>query len=186
MAIIINVIPTTDFCDDSPCMGRSIVPRMVLGRVPYASSNRMEMSIIRIQTVSESLTCWRCGCSAAEHPMPMSTYAECSSCKAQLHVCRMCKHWNPKHRIGCDETRAEEVSTRETANFCQWFLPSLRAFQSIKKDQEVKSARGQLDELFDKGSVITNTSRIEQRARQELDDLFDETTDEIDKGHPPE
>ena len=118
--------------------------------------------------------------------MPLSTYAECSSCNAQLHVCRMCKHWSPRLRTGCNETRAEDVSARESANFCEWFLLSRDAFHSTNKKQEVQSAYTQLDELFENDGLTADTTSTEQHIRKELEDLFNNNTGEIDEEHHPE
>ena len=134
--------------------------------------------------MSESLVCWNCGHSAAEHPMPMSTYAECSSCQAQLHVCRMCRQWNPKFQTGCDETRAGDVSARETINFCEWFVPISGALHERNQTKMAQSVQIQLDELFSKASIVTDTVSIEDRTRQELKDLFNKIPGEVDGENP--
>ena len=95
----------------------------------------------------------------------------------------MCKHWNPKLRIGCDETRAEEVSELEKANFCEWFLPKPDVFRSDKKNRE---ANKELDALFGKGNLATGTFSKDQSARQELEDLFSTRLGGFNKVDPPE
>jgi len=138
------------------------------------------------KTMSKSLVCWSCGYSTAEHPMPLSTYAECASCNAQLHACRMCRHWNPGLRTGCNETRAEDVSVRESANFCEWFFLNRDAFHSTNKEQEAQSAYRQLDALFENDGITTDTVSTKQHSRQELGNLFNNDPGEIDEEHPPE
>ena len=136
--------------------------------------------------MSKYLACWSCGYSTAEHPMPLSAYAECASCNAQLHACRMCRHWNPGLRTGCNETRAEDVSVRESANFCEWFFLNRDAFHSTNKEQEAQSAYRQLDALFENDGITTDTVSTKQHSRQELGNLFNNDPGEIDEEHPPE
>ena len=118
--------------------------------------------------------------------MPLSTYAACVSCNAQLHVCRMCRHWNPRLQTGCNETRAEDVGARESANFCEWFLLNRNAFHSTNKEQETQSAHRQLDALFENDGITTDTASTKQHSRQKLENLFNNDSGEIDEEHPPE
>ena len=116
------------------------------------------------------LTCWSCGELATEHPLPLSTYAECRFCRAQLHTCRLCQNWNPTLRTSCNEIRAEDVTDREKANFCNWFDPRPDAYQ-VQNEQELQSARTQLNSLFGDNSA-KYTSSAEQNTEQQLEELF--------------
>ena len=98
----------------------------------------------------------------------------------------MCRHWNPGLRTGCNETRAEEVSARQTANFCEWFLLNRDAFHSINKEQKTQSAHRQLNALFETDGITTDTERTKQHSRQELETLFNNDPGEIDEEYPPE
>ena len=104
--------------------------------------------------------------------MPMSTYAECSSCNAHLHVCRMCGHWDSQIRTGCKETRAEDIRDREKANFCEWFLPQEIAPIVNKKAIKKKEARSQLQNLFSVNNEEPDLISKLEKSRQKLDDLF--------------
>ena len=116
------------------------------------------------------LACWSCGVSVAEHPLPLSTYAECRFCRAQLHACRLCQNWNSTLRTGCNEIRAEDVTDLEKANFCNWFDPSPDVYQA-QNEQELQSARAQLDSLFEDKSA-KYTSSAEQNTDQQLEKMF--------------
>jgi len=118
--------------------------------------------------------------------MPLSTYAACASCNTQLHVCRMCKNWNPRLRTGCNETRAEDVSARDSANFCEWFFLNRDAFHSTNKERETQSAHTQLDALFENDGMTSDIVSTKQHSRQELENLFNNDPGEVDEEHPPE
>ena len=98
----------------------------------------------------------------------------------------MCRHWNPGLRAGCNETRAEDVSARESANFCEWFLLNRDAFHSTNKEQEAQSAYTQLGALFENDGITSDTVSTKQHSRQELENLFKNDPDEVDEEHLPE
>lgn len=46
---------------------------------------------------------------------------ECEKCGADVHVCRNCKHYDPKVYNECRETQADRVQEKERSNFCDYF-----------------------------------------------------------------
>lgn len=46
---------------------------------------------------------------------------ECEKCRADVHVCRNCKHYDPKAYNECRETQADRVQEKERSNFCDYF-----------------------------------------------------------------
>ena len=81
--------------------------------------------------------------------LPLRRLEECPSCRVHLHVCRMCTHFALRLPTGCDEQDAPEVRDKANANFCDYFKPNARAFDSADQQAEQK-ARSQLDDLFKK------------------------------------
>jgi hypothetical protein len=61
----------------------------------------------------------------------------------------MCERYAPLKPKGCSEDDAIEVRDKKAANFCDYFKPSLRAFDP-KAQQAEQAARSQLDSLFKK------------------------------------
>ncbi len=96
---------------------------------------------------SNKLFCWQCGTPVVDEPMPLSTYAACRTCRALLHVCRLCQFDNSTWRSDCNEPRAESVSDREKANFCDWFKPQIGLSATERFDQP-DDEREQLASLF--------------------------------------
>lgn len=98
----------------------------------------------------------------------------------------MCRHWNPRLRTGCNETRAEDVSARDSANFCEWFFLNRDAFHSTNKEQEAQIAHTQLDALFENDGITSDTVTTKLHSRQNLENLFINDPGELSEEHPPE
>ena len=93
------------------------------------------------------LHCWRCGASLAALPLPFGRTEECPACRSQLHVCRMCQHFDRSRPKQCREDDAEEVRTKDRANVCDWFRPRPGAFDAAGAAAEA-AARSAADDLF--------------------------------------
>ena len=98
----------------------------------------------------------------------------------------MCRHWNPRLRTGCNETRAEDVSARDSANFCEWFFLNRDAFHSTNMEQDTQSAHTQLDALFENDGITYDTVSKKQHNRQELENLFNNDPADVNEEHPRE
>ncbi|WP_026375460.1 hypothetical protein [Aestuariibacter salexigens] len=96
--------------------------------------------------MSNTFTCWQCGATLNDILLPLSRREICTSCHTDLHSCRMCQHFCDDGRGSCNEDRAEWVSDRERANFCDYFTPS----QKVRPSGQDKSAeaKAKLAELF--------------------------------------
>ncbi len=76
----------------------------------------------------------------------MSRREECASCGADQHVCRMCDHFDNSGWGDCKEERAEHVSDRESANFCDYFSPNSDVQTPLR--QKHQQAKAKLAALF--------------------------------------
>jgi len=96
--------------------------------------------------MSVELYCWKCGAALDALPQPLGRRAECPSCHAELHVCRLCRHYDTAKAKQCREMAADVVRDKTRANFCEWFQPtSARPGQS---SATAASPRSELDKLF--------------------------------------
>ena len=136
------------------------------------------------QTVAE-YECWKCGMSLKDVPRPLTRHSLCPVCRIDLHVCRLCRHYALQYTGQCQHDRADHVTDKERANFCDYFSPRRGAFH-CKEDEQNSAARSELDDLFSASATsedpvsTTRRERAEEQAneaRQKLDDLFggDET-----------
>ncbi len=129
--------------------------------------------------MTEALVCWKCGVSISDQPLPLSRVAECRSCGADLHVCRMCEFYDPRVAGACREPIAEEVKDKERSNFCDYFKTRADAYRP-HNDTTARDARAKLDALFGTGSSReegsadrgSGPSSEAQNAKEKLERLF--------------
>lgn len=125
------------------------------------------------------LKCWKCGADLKSVPRPFSRFAECPGCKTELHVCRMCRHYDLRYVGQCNHDFADKVLVKDKANFCSHFKPSPHAFEGAG-DPEKEKAEQALQSLFgEPGGSGEQPGADEQEseaeaARKRLDDLFDD------------
>jgi hypothetical protein len=93
------------------------------------------------------IQCWKCGSELKKLLLPFSRSEECSSCNADLRVCRGCKNYAADIADACTEERAEFVADKDRANFCDYFDPHATAYRK-QDDAEAQRARNKLAELF--------------------------------------
>jgi len=119
--------------------------------------------------VSEPLACYRCGHSLASLTLPLARRDECPNCTVEVHVCRMCRQYDPSEPTGCSEDDALEVREKERANFCDYFKPSGNAFSPGRMEAQ-DQARTELAALFnesDPASPVAPPSAQEPTAGDE-------------------
>lgn len=95
--------------------------------------------------MTKRFNCWQCGKPLLDVILPMSRREECSYCHADQHVCKMCTDY--EERKGCTEDRAESVSDREKANFCDYFAPAQKVHKASGPNKS-DLAKAKLAALF--------------------------------------
>ena len=115
----------------------------------------------------QALQCYRCGTSLAALSLPLGRLDECPQCSVQLHVCRMCRFYDPAVTKQCREDDAEEVREKTRANFCDYFKPSADAHDPTFVTADTK-AKSELDALFGDGDGDAG----DDDATSAADDLF--------------
>lgn len=83
--------------------------------------------------MSHNIVCYRCGESLRSLSLPLSRQDECPGCRASLHVCRMCKFFDPAVPRQCREDDADDVFEKERLNFCDYFKAGDSAFDPALK-----------------------------------------------------
>ena len=126
------------------------------------------------------LLCWNCGASLDDVPRPISRHATCAKCFEVLHCCRMCRWFAPGRPQDCDHDRAEPPVEKASANFCEFFSPSTRAFDADDASER-SAARSRADALFgddagDSGEPDGDAPLRggDDNLKSKLDDLFDD------------
>lgn len=123
--------------------------------------------------MAHDLICWKCGASLAYAILPLSRRETCKQCDAEQHVCCLCKFYDPRVSDQCTEDRAEQVSNKELANFCDYFDPKSNAWQGDSEATE-QQASAELAALFGEGPGNTSS---ENAVNDELKNLFGLTKD---------
>jgi hypothetical protein len=90
--------------------------------------------------------CWKCGAPLIELLLPVGRSEYCRSCRAEVHVCRMCRFYDLAKARQCAEPVAEPVQNKERANFCGYFEPVGGRFRPVNPAAD--TARTALDALF--------------------------------------
>jgi ribosome-binding protein aMBF1 (putative translation factor) len=96
--------------------------------------------------MAHTLVCWKCGASLAALSLPLMRRDECPACRAELHVCRMCRDYDTSKAKHCREPTADEVSDKQHANFCDHFAPREGAWTPA--GDAADKAKAELAKLF--------------------------------------
>lgn len=92
--------------------------------------------------------CYQCGEALTAMILPVSRREECPSCRAEVHVCRMCLHYRANRQQWCAEDRAEPPSSTERANFCDYYALNENAWSGQGENPD-QASLDQLSALFD-------------------------------------
>lgn len=98
------------------------------------------------------LVCWACGHVLLDLPLPVGRLNACPACKKDLHVCKMCKSYQPRLANACEAVVDDSPQDKTRANFCEWFEVKLSAHQVQQRNVAQQAA---LAELFGLQAVDT-------------------------------
>jgi hypothetical protein len=96
--------------------------------------------------MSGVLDCWRCGALLVDLSLPFGRSDYCPACRAELHVCRMCRFFDTSKARQCAEPVAEPVQNKERANFCGYFEPVAGRYRPTDPARDTASSA--LEALF--------------------------------------
>ena len=63
----------------------------------------------------------RCAACGATLPITAGSMTECPACRAALHACRQCSHFDPGQRFECDQSIPERIADKQRVNECTTF-----------------------------------------------------------------
>ncbi len=72
----------------------------------------------------------RCGACGVVLPIATSNLEQCPSCRAAIHACCQCTHFEPGRRFECTQPIVERIADKNARNACSEF--SLRV--TIERD----------------------------------------------------
>ena len=93
----------------------------------------------------------RCGACGERLPIATASLEQCPGCRAPIHACRQCSHFDTGRRFECTEPIPERVADKNARNDCTLF--ALRV--SIERDAapdgpRATDVRRAFDNLFKK------------------------------------
>ncbi|MCD6261493.1 MAG: hypothetical protein J7J52_00525 [Deltaproteobacteria bacterium] len=71
----------------------------------------------------------------------------CPKCGRALHCCRQCKFFDPNAYNECRQISPERVFDKDSANFCDFFVPK---GSTVKGRNKVRDAKAALEAFFKK------------------------------------
>ncbi len=88
----------------------------------------------------------RCAACGSVLPVATASLAECPNCRAAIHVCRQCAHFDPGQRFECTQPIFDRLADKNARNDCAAF--SLRV--TIERNASPDSTRpGDIRRAFD-------------------------------------
>ena len=122
--------------------------------------------------MTDTYTCWKCGKLLPDLLLPLPRHEECTHCRVQLHVCRMCRFFDSAAPQQCREPVADNVSDKTRANFCGYFQINPHAF--TESTDQAGASRHELDTLFGDASSGSGaeSNPAEDALQDELERLF--------------
>ena len=117
---------------------------------------------------AREIQCWKCGVPLKNFEYPYSRYEECTACKADLHVCLLCRNYDPALSDACREDRADYILDKDKANFCDYFKPRPQAHIQ-QNDKAGREARAKLAELFGEETPDQDQAGADQGPANEAD-----------------
>jgi hypothetical protein len=111
---------------------------------PPADAPRRD-SMLAQRTVS------RCGACGERLPIATESLAECPGCRAALHACRQCSHFDTGQRFECTQPIPERVADKNARNDCALFALRVTVERDASPDGlRPADARRAFDNLFKK------------------------------------
>jgi hypothetical protein len=96
----------------------------------------------------EKRTVSRCAACGAALPVAHSSLEQCPTCRAALHACRQCTHFDPARRFECRQPIIARIADKNAANSCDAFALTVTVERDASPDgprpDDVRRAFGNL------------------------------------------
>ena len=129
---------------------------------------------VRMASRSVDMQCWKCGAELKNLLLPFSRYEECGKCRADLHACLGCRHYDPTPRTPAAKTGPISSSIKIKRIFATFS----RAHESLQTPDTAaaQKARAALAEMFGEDLPADDVDSTQSdQALAELKRLFGES-----------
>lgn len=96
---------------------------------------------------AEVFRCAACG-RQVEGLIEVAASAACPACRAPLHTCSHCRHFDPSAPKECREPVAERIAKKSAANLCALFAPRTAQEFAAEPTRPPDDPRSAFDALF--------------------------------------
>src|SRR5262245_44491467 len=95
----------------------------------------------------------RCAACGAVLPIANATLEQCPNCRAVLHACRQCTHFDTGRRLQCTQPITEGIADKSARNDCALFALRVTVERDASPDStRASDIRRSFDNLFKKSS----------------------------------
>jgi hypothetical protein len=88
---------------------------------PRGSKAREAPRPMKMPGFQEVLRCSLCG-TIVPPPVEISFESQCPKCKADLHTCKNCRHFDTAARLECTQDIRERITKKDQRNRCEFFM----------------------------------------------------------------
>jgi hypothetical protein len=93
----------------------------------------------------------RCGACGAALPIATASLEQCPNCRAAIHACRQCAHFDTSQRFECTQPVPERLADKAARNNCLTFSLRVTVERNASPDSMRPSdVRRAFDNLFKK------------------------------------
>lgn len=147
--------------------GRSDGPRNDSQR-PQGPRPSIDVTGPRLPRLVQATAASRCNSCATILPLDIDFKGQCPKCKADLHSCRQCAHFEPSTRFQCLKPIPERIPVKDKANECAMFSPRV----TVARDSSPAASAPSQQYSNSNGSNGNGTPRNSNDARAMFDSLF--------------
>jgi hypothetical protein len=79
----------------------------------------------------------RCAECGAVLPITADSLTQCPGCRAELHACRQCAHFDPARRFECTQPIVERITDKRAKNDC----PAFALMVTVERDTSSGAVR---------------------------------------------
>jgi len=123
---------------------------------PRGSKAREAPRAMKMPGFQEVLRCSLCG-TIVPPPIDIQHESQCPKCKADLHSCKNCRHFDTSAQFECTQPIPERITKKDLRNKCEFFM----ARTSIERETRDSGGNGS-------NAPVTKPSD----ARSAFDNLF--------------
>ena len=88
---------------------------------PRGSKAREAPRAIKVPGFQEVLRCALCG-TIVPPPVDIKFDSQCTKCKADLHACKNCRHFDTSAQFECTQSIPERITKKDLRNNCEFFM----------------------------------------------------------------